>query len=157
MDILLHIQVKTTCTRSSIDQILLFCFFPTESDSQFAAPVSQTLKAGQLRNRVSRCQVCKKRAWWFYILKISPSQKKRKSHTKCRFLFKIVKIYGSDTRYYLDFSKDEIFIYFSISSLDIPSQLQFFPIMKLLKVYIIAPRNLDYLAEILWLLIKWQF
>lgn len=41
---------------------LSFWLATIESDSQFAAPVSQTLKAGQLRNRVSRCQVCKKRA-----------------------------------------------------------------------------------------------
>ena len=40
---------------------LSFWLATIESNSQFSAPVSQTLKAGQLRNRVSRCQVCKKR------------------------------------------------------------------------------------------------
>ena len=40
---------------------LSFWLATIDNDSQFSRPVSQTLKAGQLRNRVSRCQVCKKR------------------------------------------------------------------------------------------------
>ena len=45
---------------------LSFWLATIESNSQFSAPVSQTLKAGQLRNRVSRCQVCKKRLWLWW-------------------------------------------------------------------------------------------
>ena len=40
---------------------LSFWLATVDSQRQFSTPVSQTLKAGQLRNRVSRCQVCKKR------------------------------------------------------------------------------------------------
>jgi len=40
---------------------LSFWLATVDGQRQFSAPVSQTLKAGQLRNRVSRCQVCKKR------------------------------------------------------------------------------------------------
>ena len=37
---------------------LSFWLATVESGDQFTRPLSQTLKAGNLRNRVSRCQVC---------------------------------------------------------------------------------------------------
>ena len=40
---------------------LSFWLATIDNERQFSPPISQTLKAGQLRDRVSRCQVCKKR------------------------------------------------------------------------------------------------
>merc|ERR1711981_812706 len=37
-----------------------FWLSTVEEASQFSAPTSETLKAGNLRNKVSRCQVCQK-------------------------------------------------------------------------------------------------
>lgn len=39
---------------------LSFWLATIDNERQFSTPISQTLKAGQLRNRVSRCQVCRK-------------------------------------------------------------------------------------------------
>jgi integrin beta 8 len=46
-----------------------FSFWLTtvEANSQFERPVSETLKAGNLRTKVSRCSVCiKDTNFWFY-------------------------------------------------------------------------------------------
>jgi collagen type IV alpha len=37
-----------------------FWLTTVNSNSQFATPVSETLKSGNLRSRISRCQVCRR-------------------------------------------------------------------------------------------------
>ena len=41
--------------------LLMWMYRPTEKDKMFSKPVPQTLKAGSLRSRISRCVVCMRR------------------------------------------------------------------------------------------------